>query len=397
MPLLEHITIQMLGEFSLSTQTQKISDRDNRSRKLWLLLAFLIHNRCRTISHEELTDLLWDGADRSNSGGALKTTFHRVRSSLNSLWPSAGHDLILRGEGGYRWNSDAPVTLDIDDFERLCSAQADGEAAQLQIYLQALSLYRGDFLAKMSDDPWVAPICAHYHALYLQVLGKTLPLLMERGRSGEAADLCRAASAVAPHDASIHRYWMQALLEMGDAEGAADVYQAFSDRFLSVFGVIPPEDLRALYREATRSASPYAVNIETVVEQLREPADLPGALMCEYDFFIVLCRSVARSMSRTGIATHIALFSVCAEGGGPLSKRSLPGVMEKLDEEIRTSLRRGDAASRCSSTQYILMLPQANYENSCMVCSRIIKNFTRKYPHSPARFQYTVYPLSPHL
>ena len=394
---MEHITIQMLGEFSLSTQTQKISDRDNRSRKLWLLLAFLIHNRGRTISHEELTNLLWDGSDRSNSGGALKTTFHRVRSSLNSLWPSAGHDLILRGEGGYRWNSDAPITLDIDEFERLCSAQADDEASQLRIYLQALSLYRGDFLAKMSDDPWVAPICAHYHTLYLQVLEKTLPLLMEQGRSAEAADLCRDASAVAPHDTSIHRYWMQALLETGDAEGAADIYQSFSDRFLSAFGVIPPEDLRALYRDATRSASPYAVNIETVVEQLREPDDLPGALMCEYDFFIVLCRSVARSMSRTGIATHIALFSVCAEGGGPLSKRSLPGAMEKLDEEIRTSLRRGDAASRCSSSQYILMLPQANYENSCMVCSRVAKNFARKFPHSPARFQYTVYPLQPDL
>ena len=397
MPLLEHITIQMLGEFSLSTQTQKISDRDNRSRKLWLLLAFLIHNRCRTISHEELTDLLWDGADRSNSGGALKTTFHRVRSSLNSLWPSAGHDLILRGEGGYRWNSDAPITLDIDDFERLCSAQADDEEAQLQLYLEALALYRGDFLTKLSAEPWVAPITAHYHTLYLRILEKALPLLTERGRYQETADLCRAASAIAPCDETVHQYWMQALLELGDAEGAADVYQTFSDRLLSTFGVIPPEDLRALYREATRSASPYAVNIETVVEQLREPADLPGALMCEYDFFIVLCRSVARSMSRTGIATHIALFSVCAEGGGPLSKRSLPGVMEKLDEEIRTSLRRGDAASRCSSTQYILMLPQANYENSCMVCSRIIKNFTRKYPHSPARFQYTVYPLSPHL
>ena len=71
--------------------------------------------------------------------------------------------------------------------------------------------------------------------------------------------------------------------------------------------------------------------------------------------------------------------------------------MEKLDEEIRTSLRRGDAASRCSSSQYILMLPQANYENSCMVCSRVAKNFARKFPHSPARFQYTVYPLHPDL
>jgi len=71
--------------------------------------------------------------------------------------------------------------------------------------------------------------------------------------------------------------------------------------------------------------------------------------------------------------------------------------MDNLETQIRVNLRRGDAATRCSVSQYIVMLPQANYENSCKVCERIVKSFCRKYPHSPAGIQYAVHPLNPSL
>jgi len=43
------------------------------------------------------------------------------------------------------------------------------------------------------------------------------------------------------------------------------------------------------------------------------------------------------------------------------------------------------------------MLPQANYENSCMVCRRIISAFGRQFPHSPACIDYAVQPLEPNI
>ena len=68
--------------------------------------------------------------------------------------------------------------------------------------------------------------------------------------------------------------------------------------------------------------------------------------------------------------------------------------MENL-QELRTSLRKGDIAARCSVSQYILMLPQANYENSCKVCERIIRAFARRYPRSPACLHRSVQTLGP--
>ena len=42
---MEPIQVCMLGEFSLSTETQQLCDSDNRSRKVWTLLAYLIYHR----------------------------------------------------------------------------------------------------------------------------------------------------------------------------------------------------------------------------------------------------------------------------------------------------------------------------------------------------------------
>ena len=139
----------------------------------------------------------------------------------------------------------------------------------------------------------------------------------------------------------------------------------------------------------------WAVPIGVVREQLREQEPPAGALVCDYDFFKVLYHAEARMIARSGDAVHIGLLSVLGEGGKELPKRSLDRAMENLQEQIRLNLRRGDIASRCSVSQFILMLPQANYENSCMVCERVIKAFYRQYPHSPAELHYSVQPLEP--
>ena len=53
------LRVCMFGEFSLSMNGQTINDSDNRSKKIWLLLPYMIYFRNRGISQEELIELLW--------------------------------------------------------------------------------------------------------------------------------------------------------------------------------------------------------------------------------------------------------------------------------------------------------------------------------------------------
>ena len=393
------LEVRMLGGFSVRMKEQEISDSDNRSRKVWLLLAYMIYCRNRSIPPEELVSLLWSEEEgSSNPLNALKTMLHRVRATLNQLDSGAGHDLIVRRGGSYAWNDSVPFFFDVDEFERLCKAGASGdEEEKLERYLQALALYRGDFLSKLSSEPWVVPIAAYFHNLYVQTVQETLPLLESRDRLTDAVALCRHAVEVEPYNETLYQHLMRDLLDLGRQREAINVFEEMSQLLLDNFGLMPSEELRALHREAVRTVNDRALSLGTVREQLREPEGAGGALYCDYDFFKVIYHAEARAIARSGDAVHIGLISVTGEKGQELPRRSLDRCMENLRELVRTNLRKGDIAARCSVSQYILMLPRANYENSCKVCERVVKAFFRQYPHSPAELHYSVQPLEPNV
>ena len=394
----ETLRVQMLGEFAIHLRDHGISDNDNRSHKIWLLLAYMIYCRNRPVSQQELTHLLWEReVSSSNPLNALKTMFHRVRTMLDQLDTRAGHNLILRKNGSYAWNTDLPLTLDAEEFEASChtGTAAETEEEQLRCYLQALSLYQGDFLSKLSSESWVIPIAAYYHNLYLSTALKAIQLLEGRSRREEAVSLCRKALVFEPYREDLYLHLLQNLLQMGKREEVISVYEEMRDLLFSNFGVMPSEDLRALYREASRTVNSRTISMELLEEQLREPLSVSGAMVCDYDFFKVLYHAETRALLRSGNAIHISLLSVTAADGSALSKRSLDRAMENLLDLIRGNLRRGDIASRCSVSQYVLMLPQANYENSCRVSERVIQAFYRQYPHSPAKIHYSIQPLHP--
>ena len=390
---MEALQIQMLGEFVINARNVRISDSDNRSRKLWILLAYLIYHRHRNVTQDELIRLLWNETrEGKNPAGALKTVFHRVRAMLDRLWPEAGRQLILYQNGGYSWNCEVPVSVDIDQFEYLCENITDGDEQYLQGYTAAL-LYKGDFLSKLSAENWVIPIAAYYHNCYMKLLLDLLPKLLQQNKCEDAAWLCKAASEVEPYDENIYYYWMKSLLDMKDHKGAAKIYEQFKERLYLDFGFEPNEEMRELYHKAMKTDNGYVISIEDIVHQLKEENENNGALICEYDFFRILYRAMIRYMVQSRIVVHIALISVESVAEGLLSPRKFQKVVNMLEEQLRLSLRIEDTAARCSNSQYVVMLPQTDYENSCRICEKVVKSYYRRHPHSDVDIKYTVYPM----
>ena len=395
---MEHVHIQMLGEFSLHAGTATLSDAGNRSKKVWCLLAFLICNRDRAIGQQKLISLLWgDESDSDNPENALRITLHRLRGLLDQLWPGAGRELILRKDGGYAWNGSIPVELDCDRFETLCRTPADNDEARLQNLLDALQLYTGEFLPRQASEMWVVPISTHFHNLYLQATLEAAQLLSACGRHKEAVSVCRKAAAAEPYHEPLHQILMKELAADGDPKGAAAVYETLSKRLFDDFGIRPNEQTRSIYRAAAHSPEDRTLPMEEVLQHLQEPEGNAGAMQCDYDYFKVLCYAESRAMERNGNATHIALLSLGSGSDKMLTKRSMDRIMEQLGEQLRGNLRRGDTISRCSISQYIIMLPKANYENSCMVCRRVITAFHRAHPHVSAKINFMVQPLTPNI
>lgn len=391
------LQVQMLGQFTLRYGDRTISDSDDRSRRVWSLLAYMLYNHGRSFAQEELIHLYWSNNEKSaDPGNALKSIFHRIRTALDKLQPGLGRLLIRRKAGRYFWNNAMPLSLDIEDFEaHFHTAEAAGDDdVRLAEYQAALALYAGDPLPRMTDEIWTIPIVAYYHSLYTRAAAGAIELLEKQERTAEAVALCRRAIHIEPYQEDLYEHLMRGLLRTGDMKGAMSVYEEMSEQLFAHFGVMPSETLRTLYRQATRTVNDRTLTMDEVCSQLAEPAPHGGAMVCEYDFFKILYRAEARSIARNGHSANICLLSVSDKDGEMLARRSLDPAMNNLQVLVQNNLRRGDVIARCSISQYIILLPQANYENSRMVADRLVSAFYRRYPHSPARLRYTVQPLA---
>ena len=393
---MEHLHITLLGPISLQTQTSRISENDNRTKKIWQLLSYLICQRGHVVSQQKLIELLWGEEPNSNHPeNALRITFHRLRSLLNQLWPSAGRELILHKDNGYTWNGACPLTLDCEVFETLLAQQQEEDDRRLAALEEALALYQGDFLEKQSSETWVIPIAAHFHNQYIQAAMEAAKLLSQKGRHQDAVAICQKAILSEPYHEPLHQLLIQEFTALGNSKQASEVYHNLCTRLFDDFGIRPSEETQQVYRSAAHALSEKSLAMDEVLEHLQEHSPESGAMCCDYDYFKVLCFAQSRSFARSGQIAHILLLSVTSGNEIPLTRSTQGRIMKQLGEQIRTNLRRGDVYSQCSVSQYIVLLPQANYENSCMVCRRIIGAFHRRHPHVTAKINYMVQPLSP--
>lgn len=390
---MDKLNIKMLDGFVIQSGDLAIDDGKNRTRKIWLLLAYLICNRDRTVSQTELYRLLWgDEEEKDDPQNALRVMLHRLRTLLDNLGKSAGRQLILRQKEGYRWNPQVQTELDAETFEALRMA-GDAESDQeerMELYSKALKLYKSDFLFRLSGEQWVREQAVIYHDHYIETVRQQILLLDDRGCHEQITVLAADALKVEPFSENLYYHLISSYLALGKRQEAIEAYEQAREVFVSNFGTMPAEGLRRLYYEAVQETHINIIPIDELYDQIREKDPSRGALLCDYDFFITVFHSAARHIARSGSIVHLAVFTVRGKDGKNLPKRSMEYIMDCLLEQTRSNLRRGDTVTRCSVYQYAVLLQMANYENSCMVCERIIKAYNRKYPHSPAEISYAV-------
>lgn len=373
--------VQMLGQFSFAYAGKQISCSSNRSKLTWNILAYLLCNRGKLIPAEELISVVWK-QENDNPAGAMRTAIHRARAILGEVIENSAQ-IVVSKSGGYMWNPKVEMVLDTDAFDRLVAALVRNPE-NTETYLAALKLYEGKFLPLQSAEAWAMPLQNYYQNVYKSLIDGVVPLLEQEGRYSEGVAVCRKALESDPYSETIRQHLMRFLLVVGDRLEVVRIYEEMSKLLLSTFGVMPDRESRALYRQALQTDKRSSVvTPEEAMEQLNEQDTIDGAMVCDYDFFRILYQSQARSIVRTGHVIHTVLLTLKPKTEKEVSEKSLALAMENLEKLMVMVLRKGDVITRCSASQFLLMLPSANYENSGMVCRRIVAHFEKKYPHTP--------------
>jgi len=392
------IFVNMLGEFTIQNGAGEcaISDKNNRSKKVLLLLEYLVTFRSREISQNELIDLLWPEDDSDEPANTLKTLLHRARTALDDMSDGMGKKAIICRRGTYAWNNACDTVVDAEEFERHCRQAGVCEGTEkLLNLLEAVKLYKGDFLPKTSAELWAVPIATYYHSMYLGAVHEAVDILSQQARYEEIIDICQQAVSIDPFDEQLHLSMIQTLMANGMQKQAMAHYTQVTELYLNKFGINPSPELTALYKEIVKANKSTEMNLNIIRDELRESERAAGAFFCEYEFFKDIYRLQARTVVRSGGVMQIALMTVVDTAGHRLNQKQMSITMGRLQDVIRTSLRNSDVFCRFSVSQYLIMLPSASLEDSEMVLQRVSGNFRRTYPHMNVLLHYTALPMEP--
>ncbi|HIQ58006.1 MAG TPA: winged helix-turn-helix domain-containing protein [Candidatus Merdivicinus intestinavium] len=374
------VHIRMLGEFSIQWGDKRVSDADGRARKVWFLIEYLIANRQKSFSLEQLSEAVWsDSEDSDNPKNALKNLVYRARTLLKAL--SGEMEFIVYSNNSYSWNQAIPCAVDAEEFERLC---AKGEepgldaGRRMQAYRRAVELYQGEFLPKSACLGWVVTKSAYYASLYSRAVEQAVRMLGESGRHSEVVEVCEMAVVQSPYEENIHYALLKALIATGQRRKAIAHYERLAEFFYESLGVTLSSEVRALYKEMTTGMEALEADMDSIEQDLRE-TDMPQhAFYCDYEIFRQMYRLQARSIARTGQSVHIALLTLRNLKGETPDANLIQSAMTQLRDVTLASLRKGDLVSVYSTNQLVLMLPMTTYENGQKVLRRILAAFAKK-------------------
>ena len=390
----DNMYVNMFGHFQMSGMGGSMEEDSIRSDMLTKLLVYITYHHKKEITIQELVDVLWQDEESDNPAGALKNLVYRLRTLLRKNWE--GKEFILTGRSSYKWNPEIFIETDADRFENFC-AKASGEtdaASKIECYKQALILYKGMFLPKLSGEYWVASLATYYHSMYISAVKSASVLLETEARYEEMEQICRNALQMDNLDESLHCNFIRALLCQKKIKLAAEHYRKASDILYDNLGVTPSKDLQEVYQEILKQINVEAESVLDVQEDL-DTDEEPGAFLCEYGVFKKTYQLEKRRAHRLGISVHLLLITVSPTLDLKEDSKAYMNIinsgMKRLEDILQKKLRAGDVISKFSPTQYIVLLPTCQYESAKIVVKRI-EDAYQSYPGKKLRvkLQYSL-------
>lgn len=372
----------MFGKFSIAINGNSLSNFTGHTKRVWMLIQYLITNRNSPAPLEQLLKDIWDGKNCGDPENALKNLIYRARVILRNLAEDERAQFIIFINGTYSWNNQYDCIVDTEQFLKYYTeAEQKGRPAEERAkdYHNAINRYQGIFLPKSAYSRWVLNWDTMFSELFNDSVRKLCNLLKEQENYAEIEQVCKTALKYFPFEKRHHRTLLEAYVNCGKRNLAFEHYNQSTKLFYQEFGVDVSTYLKPYYKKLMNKGSHMEFDLDVIKRDLKEEAMIKGAYFCDYDIFKGIYRTQARMISRTGQSVFLALFTICGTDGFAPKPETAKTAFERLKRVIIENLRKGDAVSSYSSTQFIVLLPVISFENAQNVIERILRKFRFEY------------------
>ncbi|KUG02389.1 transcriptional regulator [hydrocarbon metagenome] len=378
------LRIYTLGRFCVRRGDRIISSEARRSYKLWELFKFIISNRDRSVHGDTIIESLWPEQDYNDNRNSLHSMIYRLRQLIdNNCHNTHSVSSITFSAGTYAWNENSNCWLDAVRFEQLCvaarQASSNDPSQSINLYLEAIDVYKGDYLPELAYTEWTIPLRNYYHRLYVNAVQEVISLLVKSDNHEKVIGICEKAIQVEFYKEEIHAAYLCALIKDGNIAQARSHYEYASSVFHKEMGIDLKNVLPYFSSLHELEHKPASSDLTVIQKHLDKAVQPPGCMLCNPDVFRFLYKTELRRSERSGQPVFLAMFVLDLDSIG---KDADPReCMDLLHRTLTINLRRGDVVCPWNDSQYLLLLTGLDADQAVKAINRIQHSFESNCKH----------------
>lgn len=258
------IKVQMFGNFRMDYNGAPfVAEKMHKESQFNRMMQALIHYSDCGIAKDKLEEIVIGERDIDAPHTALRVIVYKTKQKLAQLG-LPGKNLVYLEGGIYYWTPDIEIEEDAAEFEKLyneaCALEKqmphEPESAEtvcderikeiednmLELYIKALYLYKGEFLAAYTGETWIAQEARRYHTMFEKIINEAAYILRKRKQFKGLEKLGVYAAKVDPFN-EWEELIMEAMVETRRYDEAEELYTDVVDYYLRECGIYPSSRL----------------------------------------------------------------------------------------------------------------------------------------------------------
>lgn len=373
--------IQTLGTVRLTLGGRTISLHTSITGKAFQLFLLLAYTGTRGVTRTVLQDALYD-RKTTDAANALRINASRLRKLLlRSELPEHNYIVVDKNiyyltEPEYTGDFQVDVVLLEQLWEKI---QKETEIpAKRELLEKACKLYEGEFLPALSGEVWVENLRGRFQEIYFNCVQFLCEILKQQQDYKSLVRVTADAMRLYPTE-EWAKLKMDGFVGLQKYKEAMEAYKDAVKDIFSEQGMAVSDQMWERFKSLNQYIENQPRNLENIKEWLCEKERIPGAYCCSYPGFIDCYRMEARAAERKKRHGMLMICTIRDRQGAVITEaEKLQEYMDKLDQCVCVTLRRGDIYTRYSRDQILILVNDLKPEKAVSVENRIIGAFRKE-------------------